>query len=82
MALRYGKNSEPFAPGPAGERTAVGRALRALPPAHREILAETLFRERSVNEAAVTLGVPVEVVKARVYHAMRALRVALDAPGR
>ncbi|MBT2211214.1 hypothetical protein GNZ18_05890 [Actinomadura sp. NEAU-AAG5] len=58
-------------------RAAVVRALRALPPAHREILAETVFRDRSVNEAAAALGVPVEVVKDRVYRALRALHGAL-----
>ncbi|MEW2357668.1 sigma factor-like helix-turn-helix DNA-binding protein [Spirillospora sp. NPDC029432] len=66
-----------------GERVrpvSVARAFRALPTAHREILNETVFRERSVNEAAVSLGVPVDEVKARVYHALRALRVALDTP--
>jgi RNA polymerase sigma-70 factor (ECF subfamily) len=57
----------------------VSQALRSLPPPHREILAETYFRRRSVNEAARTLGLPVEIVKARVYEAMRALRTALDA---
>ncbi|MFI0371129.1 hypothetical protein ACH35V_24955 [Actinomadura sp. 1N219] len=44
-------------------------------------MAETVFRDRSVNEAAASLGVPVDVVKLRVYHALRALNSALDAPG-
>jgi DNA-directed RNA polymerase specialized sigma24 family protein len=55
----------------------VARAFQALPSAHREILTETVFRDRSVNEAAALLGVPVDVVKVRVYHALRALNVAL-----
>ncbi|WP_147449595.1 hypothetical protein [Actinomadura pelletieri] len=60
----------------------VARAFRALPSAHREILAETVFRQRSVNEAAASLGVPVDVVKLRVYQALRALGAALEAAGR
>nr|WP_253878899.1 sigma-70 family RNA polymerase sigma factor [Actinomadura rupiterrae] len=56
-------------------------ALSALSPAHREVLTETFFRDRSVNEAAEVLGIPVGTVKSRVYYALRALRVALDERG-
>ncbi|TMQ86511.1 hypothetical protein ETD83_40195, partial [Actinomadura soli] len=83
VALRMGRSTGSFVPGSAGERTrpaVVARAFQALPSAHREILAETVFRDRSVNEAAASLGVPVDVVKLRVYHALRALNTALDAP--
>ncbi|MFG2002908.1 sigma factor-like helix-turn-helix DNA-binding protein [Spirillospora sp. NPDC048911] len=88
MTLRYGKSAidetvaQTFVPGgvaDAGIRPAVvARAYRTLDPVHREILTETVFRERSVNEAAATLGLPVDVVKVRVYQALRALRAALD----
>jgi DNA-directed RNA polymerase specialized sigma24 family protein len=65
---------------PATRRPAsVARAFRSLQPAHREILTETVFRERSVNEAATTLGLPVDEVKVRVYHALRELHNALGA---
>ncbi|WP_433247889.1 sigma factor-like helix-turn-helix DNA-binding protein [Actinomadura nitritigenes] len=83
MALRMGKHTGSFAPGAPGERTrsaAVARAFQALPSAHREILTETVFRERSVNEAAALLGVPVDVVKVRVYQALRALHATLGTP--
>lgn len=83
MATRMGKYSGSFAPGLPGERmrpAVVARAFQALPSAHREILTETVFRERTVNEAAASLGVPVDVVKIRVYQALRALHSALDAP--
>ncbi|MFP3965963.1 hypothetical protein SMC26_26880 [Actinomadura fulvescens] len=69
-----------YVPGVAdgGLRPAVvARAYRALAPVHREILTETVFRERSVNEAAVTLGLSVDEVKVRVYQALCALRTAL-----
>ncbi|MBA9004912.1 sigma-70 family RNA polymerase sigma factor [Thermomonospora cellulosilytica] len=59
----------------------VSEALRSLSPAHREILNETFFRDRSVNEAAKALGIPVGTVKSRVYYALRALRVALEERG-
>ncbi|MEV4217828.1 MULTISPECIES: sigma-70 family RNA polymerase sigma factor [Nonomuraea] len=59
----------------------VSEALRALSPAHREILNETILRDRSVNDAAEALGIPVGTVKSRVYYAVRALRVALEERG-
>ncbi|MEV4677969.1 MULTISPECIES: sigma factor-like helix-turn-helix DNA-binding protein [Actinomadura] len=82
MALRMGKNTGSSGPGSAGRGmrpAVVARAFQALPSAHREILTETVFRDRSVNEAAASLGVPVDVVKVRVYHALRALSAALEA---
>lgn len=60
---------------------AVADAIRALSPAHREVLAETLLRKRSVNQAADVLGIPVDTVKSRVYYAMRALQLSLRERG-
>lgn len=59
----------------------VTEALKSLSPAHREILNETILRDRSVNDAAEALGIPVGTVKSRVYYAVRALRVALEERG-
>ncbi|MFI9560166.1 sigma-70 family RNA polymerase sigma factor [Nonomuraea endophytica] len=59
----------------------VSEALKSLSPAHREILNETILRDRSVNDAALALGIPVGTVKSRVYYAVRALRVALEERG-
>jgi RNA polymerase sigma factor (sigma-70 family) len=56
-------------------------ALRSLSPAHREVLVETLLRDRTVNQAADVLGVPVGTVKSRLYYATRALRVVLQEMG-
>jgi DNA-directed RNA polymerase specialized sigma24 family protein len=62
------------APAGAGlDAAAVTAALARLDREHREILAETYFRGRTVTEAATTLGLPVETMKARVYAAIRAL---------
>jgi RNA polymerase sigma-70 factor (ECF subfamily) len=59
----------------------VTEALKALTPAHREVLNETILRDRTVNQAAEVLGIPVGTVKSRVYYAMRALRVVLEEKG-
>lgn len=59
----------------------VTEALRELSLAHREVLNETILRDRTVNEAAETLGIPVGTVKSRVYYAVRALRVVLEEKG-
>lgn len=59
----------------------VTEALRTLSPAHREVLNETILRDRTVNEAAEALGIPVGTVKSRVYYALRALRVVLAERG-
>jgi RNA polymerase sigma-70 factor (ECF subfamily) len=58
-------------------RMTIGDALRRLSPAHREVLVETYFRDRTVKEAAANLGLPVGTVKSRVYYALCALRAAL-----
>ncbi|MFI0444826.1 sigma-70 family RNA polymerase sigma factor [Actinomadura sp. 6N118] len=62
-------------------KVVVAEALNALTPAHREALTETVLRDRTVNQAAEVLGIPVGTVKSRVYYALRALRVALEERG-
>ena len=59
----------------------VTEALQALSAAHREVLNETILRDRTVNHAAEVLGIPVGTVKSRVYYALKALRVALEERG-
>lgn len=56
----------------------MARALRSLSYEHRQVLNETILRDRTVNEAAMTLGLPVAAVKCRVYFALRELHAALD----
>jgi RNA polymerase sigma-70 factor, ECF subfamily len=62
-------------------KVVVTEALESLSPAHRQALTETVLRDRTVNQAAEYLGVPVGTVKSRVYYALRALRVALEERG-
>ena len=55
----------------------VADAMLELSPAHRQVLNETILRDRTVNEAAEVLGIPVGTVKSRVYYAIRAMRLVL-----
>lgn len=59
----------------------VADALQALTPAHREVLIELYFRDKSVAEAARTLGIPEGTVRSRTYYALRGLRLALEERG-
>jgi len=59
----------------------VTEALRALSPSHRQVLHETILSDRTVNEAADVLGIPVGTVKSRVHYALRALRLVLAEQG-
>jgi RNA polymerase sigma-70 factor (ECF subfamily) len=58
-------------------RVAVADAMRELSPAHRQVLRETILRDRTACQAAEVLGVPIGTVKSRLYHAQRALGVVL-----
>lgn len=53
-------------------------ALTGLTPAHREILVEVYFRDRSLAEIAGGLGIPLGTAKSRVHYALRALRQKLE----
>ncbi|WP_018658394.1 sigma-70 family RNA polymerase sigma factor [Actinomadura flavalba] len=62
-------------------RVVLDEALASLSAAHRSILTETVVRDRTVNQAAAALGIPVGTAKSRVYYALRALRAALEDRG-
>jgi RNA polymerase sigma-70 factor (ECF subfamily) len=59
----------------------VADALQELSPAHREVLVELYFRDRSVADAAHALHVPEGTVRSRAYYALRALKLALEECG-
>jgi RNA polymerase sigma-70 factor, ECF subfamily len=59
----------------------VADALRALSPAHREVLVELYFRDRSTSDVAARLRIPEGTVRSRVYYALRALKLALEERG-
>ncbi|MFF2365129.1 sigma-70 family RNA polymerase sigma factor [Streptomyces sp. NPDC058122] len=59
----------------------VQEALRALTPAHRDVIRATFLEDRTTQEAAEVLGIPQGTVKSRVYYALRGLRLALREHG-
>jgi RNA polymerase sigma-70 factor (ECF subfamily) len=59
----------------------LGDALGQLSPAHRDVIVECFYHDRTVRAAAERLGVPVGTVKSRVYYALRALKLALEQRG-
>jgi RNA polymerase sigma-70 factor (ECF subfamily) len=62
-------------------KVVVAEALQVLSSAHRQVLNETILSDRTVNDAAEVLGIPVGTVKSRVYYALRALRLVLAEQG-
>src|SRR5262249_62225682 len=56
---------------------ALREALTRLTAAQREVLVELYYRDRSPNEIAAALGIPVGTVKSRAHSAVRALRAEL-----
>lgn len=59
----------------------ISDALDDLTEAHRQVLIETYFKGRTVNEAAAELGVPPGTVRSRVFYALRSLKIALEERG-
>ena len=62
-------------------RVAVAAAMRELTSSHRQILTETILRDRTVDQTAEALGIPVGTVKSRVHYALRVLQVVLAERG-
>jgi len=62
-------------------RVAVADAMLQLTSSHRQILNETILRDRTVIQAAEALGIPVGTVKSRLYYALRVLQVVLAERG-
>ncbi len=59
-------------------RHLVAAALDRLTQEHRDVLRELHLRGSSVAEAARELGIAPGTVKTRTYHALRALRLAIE----
>ena len=57
--------------------TVVLDALDRLSPDHRTVLQQIYLNDRSVADAAASLGIPPGTVKSRAHHALRALRRAM-----
>jgi RNA polymerase sigma-70 factor (ECF subfamily) len=62
-------------------RQLVAAALGRLTQEHRDVLRECYFRGSSVAQAAHALEIAPDMVKARAYYALRALRLAVEELG-
>jgi RNA polymerase sigma-70 factor (ECF subfamily) len=76
--------TEAAVPNPADEvvtSVVVRDALATLSAKHREVLELLHFQQLTQTEAASVMRCPVGTLKARSYHAVRALRAALEERG-
>jgi RNA polymerase sigma-70 factor, ECF subfamily len=77
---------EPEAPVPGHAEhvvntVVVSQALASISPDHREVLELLHFQQLTQSEAAAVLEIPLGTVKTRAYHAVRAMRKALEDHG-
>jgi len=63
------------------KRWQITDALGQLSKAHRDVLIQLYYLDRSVAEAAQVLDVPPGTVKSRAYYALRAMRLTLQEAG-
>ena len=61
---------------------ALGRAMLALSPEHRVVVALRYLGDHSIEEIAARTGTRPGTVKSRLHYALRSLRAALEAAGR
>lgn len=59
----------------------VRRALESLSPAHRQVIELAYDCGLTQTEIARQVGLPLGTVKTRMYHALRALKLVLEAEG-
>ena len=64
------------------ERDELERGFRRLSTDQRAVLALKFYADRSDDQIAVILAIPVGTVRSRLYHSMRRLRAELDADAR
>ncbi|MFD9286202.1 sigma-70 family RNA polymerase sigma factor [Streptomyces mirabilis] len=55
----------------------IRQGLAALSTAHREALFEVYFRDRTLEEAARSLGIPKGTLKSRIHYGLQALQKVL-----
>ena len=61
------------------DRDQLERGFRRLSIDHRAVVVHHHYLDMPLQEVADTLGVPAGTVRSRLFHAMRALRAAIDA---
>jgi RNA polymerase sigma-70 factor (ECF subfamily) len=59
----------------------VTRALWMVSVDHRTAIVETYLRDRSYDDVAADLGIPVSTLRSRVFHGLRDLRRAMTGMG-
>jgi RNA polymerase sigma-70 factor, ECF subfamily len=59
----------------------IRRCLTALSPEHREIIDLAYYHEKSIEETAQIVGIPVATVKTRMFYARKHLSSMLSAAG-
>jgi RNA polymerase sigma-70 factor (ECF subfamily) len=62
------------------ERTSVSEALNHLHPSHREVISRAYYLGWTTGHIAADLNVAEAVVKYRLHHGLRALRLTLIDP--
>lgn len=62
-------------------RRIVISALGRLSRQHQEILLECYYKDSTVAEASIKLGVPPGTIKSRTHYALRAFKIAVDEMG-
>jgi RNA polymerase sigma-70 factor (ECF subfamily) len=78
-------DTEAVSPDPTAlvvERDRLRRGFGRLSVEHRAVVVLHHYLGQTQGEVAQTLGIPVETVRSRLRHAMRALRAAIDADER
>ena len=63
-------------------REQLARGFEQLTLEHRSVLVLRLYVGLSLDETAVTLGIPAGTAKSRLHHATQAMRAALEADAR
>jgi RNA polymerase sigma-70 factor, ECF subfamily len=74
--------SQPDASDDLAIREQLSRGFGRLSVDHRAVLVLRLYLGLSLDETALTLGIPVGTAKSRLHYAVEAMRVALEADAR
>ncbi|MEA2676729.1 MAG: hypothetical protein QOJ81_870 [Chloroflexota bacterium] len=64
------------------DRESLERAFKKLPADQRAVIVLQYFRQLTLAEIAVALGLPVGTVRSRAHYAKQAMRAALEADAR
>jgi RNA polymerase sigma-70 factor (ECF subfamily) len=60
------------------EREVIGSALRLLSPDHRIVVALRYYRDLTIDDIAVRIGVPAGTVQSRLHYALERLQAVIE----